>query len=125
MVKSLLCIIVSALLLVGAAVFETIYVNTQFDNFSEELTALSGKVDREQANEQDGHALRLSWEEKKKNLHVWIPHNDIARVDDILAETIKLIGEREYPLAAAKIEILLNLCKTVPGTYRAEIENIL
>ncbi len=125
MVKSLVSILISVLLLGGAVLIETLYVNAQFSQFSEELTTLSYKVDRREANEEDGKAVRLAWEEKKSHLHVWIPHNDIARVDDILSEAIRLIGEEAYALASAKIQVLVNLCKTVPGTYEAAIENIL
>ncbi len=125
MVKSMISILVALLLLTGAAIFESVYVNGRFQAFSEELTTLSHKVEEERATEEDGKAIKLSWEHKKDKLHVWIPHNDIARVDDILAETIKLIGEGEFALANAKIDVLLNLCKTVPGTYEAAIENIL
>ncbi len=124
MVKSIVCILSALLLLVGVWCGEYLYVNAQFSHFSEELSTLHKKVDAEQANEEDAKAIRLSWEAKKRHLHVLIPHNDISRVEDILAETIELIREEQYPLASAKIAILINLCVTVPGTYSPDIENI-
>ncbi len=125
MVKSLTSILVALTLLGAAATFESLYVNERFDRFSDELQTLAAKVEEERANGEDGKAIRASWEEKKSRLHVWIPHNDVARVDDVLSEAIQLIATKNYPLASAKLEILINLCKTVPGTYRADIENIL
>lgn len=124
MVKSLTAIGIAVLLLLAAALFEGIYVNKQFKEFSEELQTLYDKTEAETANGEDAYAVQTSWEARKESLHVWIPHNDIARVDDYLAETVRLVAEKNYKLALPKLEILLHLCKTVPGTYEPGVENI-
>ena len=124
MVKSLTAIAIAVLLLLGAALFEGFYVRDQFDAFGEELQTLYDKTEAKTANGEDAHAVQTSWEARKESLHVWIPHNDITRIDDYLAEAVRLIAEKDYTLALAKLEILLHLSKTVPGTYEPGVENI-
>ena len=124
MVKSLTAIGVAALLLVGAALFEWYFVSKEFSDFGEELQALYRKADEESANAGDARAVQTSWETRKEKLHVWIPHNDITRIDDYLSETVRLIAEKDYPLALAKLEIVLHLTKCLPDTYKPAVENI-
>lgn len=125
MVKSLTAILVAAALLLGAALFEWFYVSDQFEKFNGELQALYLKADEETANAEDAKAVQTSWEKRKEHLYVWIPHSDITRIDDYVSETVRLVGEKEYSLALAKIEILLHLTKCLPDTYRPALENIL
>ena len=103
MVKSLTAIAVALLLLVGAAVFEHLYVSASFSSFHEEL---------------------LTWEARKEKLHVWLPHNDVNRVDDTLSEVVRLVAEADYALAIPKIEILLHLAETLPASYALSLSNI-
>jgi len=125
MIKSIVSILISLSLLAAAAVCEGVFANREFNAFREELDSLYDKAEEGTANSEDAKAIRTSWNAKKQRLHVWIPHNDIARVDDILSEAVRDIGEREYSLALAKIEVLINICDTVPGTYSPSLENIL
>ncbi|MGN1078163.1 MAG: DUF4363 family protein [Candidatus Gallimonas sp.] len=124
MVKSLVSIGVALSLLLGAAFFEWYYLNTQFSAFGEELTSLYRKTEEETANAEDAKAVQASWENRKEHLHVWIPHNDIVRIDDYLSETVRFVGEKEYSLALSKLEILIHLTKCLPDTYRPGIENV-
>ncbi len=124
MVKSLTSILVALALLVGAGIFEWFYVTDQFDDFGKEIHSLMIKTENETANGEDARAVQASWEHRKENLHIWIPHNDITRVDDYLSETVRLIAEKNYVLALPKLEILSHLCETIPGTYEPGLENI-
>ena len=124
MVKSLIAIATAALLLLGAVLFEWYFLETQFQEFGEELTALYFKAEDETANGEDAKAVQISWESRKEELNIWIPHSDIARIDDYMSETVKLIAEEEYVLALAKLEILIHLTKCLPDTYKPGIENI-
>ena len=125
MVKSLSAIFVSLALLVGAALFEWFYVERQFSNFDEEVKTLALKTNAEEANIEDAKAEQTSWEQRKEKLYVWIPHNDIARIDEYLAEAVRLIGEKEYSLAAARLEIIMHMTDCLPDTYRPSLGNIL
>ncbi len=124
MVKSLTSILIAFALLLGAAIFEWFYIDTQFSQFGDELKTLCAKAEEETANAEDAKAVQMSWEDRKEHLHVWIPHNDISRIDDYLSETVRLVGEKEYSLALSKLEILIHLTTCLPDTYRPGIENI-
>lgn len=125
MVKSLSAILVALALLLGAGLFEWFYVEDQFASFGEEIETLALKTNAEEANAEDAKAVQTSWEKRKDRLHIWIPHNDIARIDEYMAEAVRLIGDKEYSLANAKLEIILHLTECLPGTYRPEIGNVL
>ncbi|MDE6411171.1 MAG: DUF4363 family protein [Clostridia bacterium] len=125
MVKSLTAILVSIALLIGAGLFEWFYVEKQFTEFEEEVQTLALKTDAEEANIEDAKAVQTSWERRKERLYIWIPHNDITRLDEYLAESVRLIGNKEYSLASAKLEVVLHMTCCLPGTYRPAIENIL
>ena len=125
MVKSLTAILVSFALLLGAALFEWFYVDKQFGSFRDELETLALKTDAEEANIEDAKAVQVSWEKRKERLYVWIPHNDIARIDEYLAEAVRLIGEKEFSLASARIEIVMHAICCLPATYRPSPGNIL
>ncbi len=125
MVKSLSAILASLALLLGAALFEWFYVEDQFTSFHEEVETLALKTDSGTANAEDAKAVQSSWEQRKERLYVWIPHNDIARIDEYMAESVRLIGEKEYALAYARLEIVMHLAECLPGTYRPAPGNIL
>lgn len=125
MVKSFISIL-AALLLFAAAVYgELSTVNGAFSEFEEELSSLSQKIEEKVANGEDAKAVRTAWERHKTKLHIWIPHNDIMRVDDLLSETVVYVAEGEYALANAKMEVLHHVCKSIPATYFPLSENIL
>ena len=124
MVKSLIAISVSFALLFGLAIFEWFYVDKEFSDFHEELQTLYDKVERGTANGEDAKAVQTKWEKRKSSLHIWIPHNDVTRIDDYLAEAVRLVAERDYELALPKLEILIHLSKCLPDTYKPGIENV-
>lgn len=124
MVKSLIAIASAAFLLFGAALFEWFFVQNQFQGFHEELTSLYLKAESETASGEDAKAVQTAWETRKERLHIWIPHNDISRIDDYMSETVRLVAEMQYPLALAKLEIMLHLTECLPDTYKPGLENI-
>ncbi len=124
MVKSLLAIAVAASLLLGAGLFEWFYVNDLFGDFGGELNALCLKAEDGTASGEDAKAVQASWERRKEELHVWIPHNDVRLIDDYLSETVGLISRGETSLALAKLSILIHLTECLPDTYKPGIANI-
>ena len=125
MVKSLTAIAVAAALLLGLGVFEWFFVRAEFQGFREEVQSLYDKVEEETANGEDAKAVQTAWEKRKERLHVWIPHNDVTRIDDYMSESVRLIAEQSYTLALAKLEILLHLSECLPSTYQPALENIM
>ena len=124
MIRSLSAIFCVLVLLAGAAVFEYFYVDKAFEDFHTELSYLYEKADEERANCEDARAVQSSWEVRKERLQVFLPHNDVTRVDNTLSEAVRLIAEENYSLALPKLEILLHLAETFPNTYRPTPANI-
>ncbi len=124
MVKTLLSILISLLLIAGVAVFETWYVDKTFGEFSAQLETLYEKTEDESATRGDAEAVRVSWNEKKKVLHVWVPHNDISYVDYWLSEGLSLIETGQYDDALSKLEVLKEICRNIPAAYAFSFENI-
>lgn len=124
MVKSLISILLAGLLLLSAAVFEGVYVKQQFEGFGEEVSSLLEKAEEGTASEADAEAVYTAWEERRDKLHIWIPHNDISRIDDYLSESIRCLREGESELAMAKLEIVLRLTETLPSTYLVSLPNL-
>lgn len=124
MIKSLCAIFSVCVLLAGAVLFEALYVGRAFDDFSVELVSLNEKTEEERANYEDARAVQVSWEARKERLQVFLPHNDVSRVDNVLAETVRLVAEGEYTAALPKLEVLIHLAATFPNTYRPTLANI-
>lgn len=125
MVKTIITIIVTTLLLIGGAIFETNFITKQFDEFHNVLEVLYDKVDEQTATQDDVYAVQENWLEKKKVLHVFIPHNDIKEMDLWLSESATLIRDEEWTDAISKIEVLKELSEQIPKTFVIALENIL
>lgn len=124
MVKTLISIIISLVLLIGITIFELHYVDTQFGEFSAELAALYEKTENETATSEDAEAVRMSWNERKKSLHVWIPHNDISYIDYWLSEGLGALQTNSFDEALSKLEVLCEICRNIPSAYSLSPENI-
>lgn len=124
MIRSLSAIFAVCILLAGAAVFESLYVRKAFEDFSTELTSLYEKTEEARANYEDARAVQVAWDARKERLQVFLPHNDVARVDNYLAETVRLVAEEDYDPALPKLEALLHIVHAFPGTYRPTLANI-
>ena len=112
-------------MLIAGAIYEHTFVNKQFDDFHQVLTTLYDKIDNQSAVRDDVLAVQKSWLEKKKSLHVFIPHNDIKEVDLWLSEAVTLVRDKEWKDAISKIEVLLELAEQIPKTFNLSFENIL
>lgn len=124
MVKSVISMIVVTLLLFCMAAFEADFVKRQFCEFDAVLEVLYEKVSDETAAEDDVYAVQKNWLDKKRYLHAFIPHNEIKEVDLWLAESIKLVREKEWTDAISKIEVLKELSEQIPKTFSVTWENI-
>ena len=124
MIRSVSAIFAVCVLLAGAAIFEHFYVSKAFEVFSAELTSLYEKADAQTANYEDTRAVQTAWEARKERLQIFLPHNDVARVDNYLAETVRLVAEENYAPALPKLEALMHLAQTFPNAYRPTPANI-
>ena len=124
MVKSVISMIIVAILLFCMAAFEADFVKRQFCEFDTVLEVLYEKVSDETATEDDVYAVQKNWLDKKRYLHAFIPHNEIKEIDLWLAESVKLVREKKWTDAVSKIEVLKELSEQIPKTFSVTWENI-
>ena len=124
MVKTLLSLLISALLLFGAAIGESYFVNRQFGRLDTALAALEEKVREENATRTDAETVQTLWNEEKRKLPAVIPHNDISYIDYWLGEAVSYIETKNYDDALSKVEVLITVCKQIPKTYSISFENV-
>ncbi len=124
MTKTIITIIVSVSLLFVCSCGEFKEINDTFDTFYTFLEQTEIKIKNGDVTVQDTVALRNFWLNKKKSLHIWIPHADIKEVDLWLGETIAFTENGKLDEAATKIVVLKGLAKQIPETYSIRLENI-
>ena len=124
MIRTLASIFITLGLIFGVAAFEIYYVNRVFDHFHYTLNALYQKTETRTVTYEDGVALQNYWREKKKVLHVWLPHSALQEVDYQLDEAVGYIYLQDYQSALPKIEVLLGLSENIPHSYTVSVQNI-
>ena len=124
MVKTAISILVSFLLLLGISIYETTYIQKTFHTFEKQLTALYKKTEAKNASFEDGKAVRKFWLDKKKTLHIWIPHTSIETVDYQLNEAMGYLYEQNHDDALPKIEVLIEISKRIPRAFSIKLENV-
>jgi len=125
MVKTLISMILVAVILFAGALYECDFVNRQFKEFNEVLQVLYEKVDSQTATQDDVYAVQKNWLDKKKVLHIFIPHNEIKEVDLWLSESATLVRDKEWHDAISKIEVLKELSEQIPKTFNISWSNVL
>ena len=124
MIRTIASIFITLGLIFGVAAFEIYYVNRVFDHFHYTLNALYQKTETRTVTYEDGVALQNYWREKKKVLHVWLPHSALQEVDYQLDEAVGYIYLQDYQSALPKIEVLLGLSENIPHSYTVSVQNI-
>jgi hypothetical protein len=125
MVKTLISMIFVALILLSGIIYENDFVNRQFVEMQTVLDVLYQKVDEKTATQDDVYAVQKNWIEKKKVLHIFIPHNEIKEIDLWLSESATLVRDKEWSDAISKIEVLKELTEQIPKTFKLSWENLL
>ena len=124
MVRSLISVVVAALILSCGAIYEQLYVNRTFSDFENRLELIYDKTEQKTVTEDDVSALIDKWHDNNRELHVFLSHNDIKKFDLWLAETLSYVKQKNYGEAIDKIEVAIELVKQVPKGYRIKFENI-
>lgn len=125
MVRSIISMLCVAFLLFIGATFETKFVQKQFSEFHSVLEILYEKVDQETATQDDVYAVQKNWLDKKRFLHIFIPHNEIKEVDLWLSESATLVRDKEWNDAISKVEVLKELAEQIPRTFLLTWDNVL
>lgn len=124
MVKTIVSILVSFALILGISFYEIYRVNRIFEVFSDSLVALYEKTEDKEATYEDGKAVRAFWNDKKRTLHVWVPHTSIENVDYQLNEALGYLYEKKFDDALPKIEVLIEMSAKIPASYSFRFENV-
>lgn len=124
MVKSVITVIVSALILAGAAIYEQIYVNSAFDRLFEQALIMQEKETNKTATPADAENVKNCWIKEKEKMHAFISHNDIKELDMWLSEGIAFTKSGKYEEAYTKYVVIADLCKSIPKGYFIRFENV-
>lgn len=124
MVKSVITVIVSALILAGAAIYEQIYVNSAFDRLLEQALIMQEKETNKTATPADAENVKNCWIKEKEKMHAFISHNDIKELDMWLSEGIAFTKSGKYEEAYTKYVVIADLCKSIPKGYLIRFENV-
>lgn len=124
MVKSVITVIVSALILAGAAIYEQIYVNSAFARLFEQALVMQEKETNKTATPADAENVRNCWIKEKEKMHAFISHNDIKELDMWLSEGIAFTKSGKYEEAYTKYVVIADLCKSIPKGYLIRFENV-
>lgn len=124
MVKSLITVLVSALILAGAAVYEQIYVKSAFNSLIEKAAIMQEKELAKTATVTDAQNVKDFWIKEKEKMHAFVSHNDIKELDMWLSEGVAFTKNGKYDEAFTKYVVIEDLCKSIPKGYFIRFENV-
>ena len=124
MLKMVLGILLSFALLAGLSIYELSFVEHSFAALHDAFQNMYLKTEEESATAEDGNAVRIFWQNKKRSLHFWLPHAVIDQIDTQLGEAIGYLYEENYMDALPKWQVLVTLSENIPKTYSLLPENI-
>lgn len=125
MIRTFVSILVAFAILLGLSLFELQYVNKTFDEFHEILYVLRQKTDAQIATYEDGKAVQEYWLNKKKVMHIWLPHTSLQEIDLQLDEAVAFLYVDDHKAALPKIEVVMGLAFNIPQSYELKWKNIL
>ncbi len=125
MKKAFFTAIIALAIVIISSIYEQVYLKNSFDEFRKVTSEVYKKTEDKTAVKSDILAVQNLWIEKKKTLHVFIPHNDIKEVDLWISEAVTLIEKKMWEDALSKLEVVIEMSEQIPKTYTLKIENIL
>ena len=124
MVKSIITVLVSALIFIGGSICEQVYLNNSFQNFRQRLIVVYEKTEDETITAYDVKSVQDLWIKTPKTLHVFISHNDIKEPDMWISESLNYVKQKNYGEALDKIEVAIELTEQIPKGYLIRFENV-
>ena len=124
MVKSVISMIIVALVLTLGVIYETHFIRAEFRELAAATEVLYDKIDNESANENDVYAFQSKWVRAKEKLHAFISHNEIKEFDLWIAETVKLVAAEKWDDALSKMEVIKELEEQVPKSFEFSFANV-
>ncbi len=122
--KTILSVIIAAMIFFGGAIAEQIILSDAFGKLGTELNAAYVRLKEETATAEEMEKLQNCWIEQKKRLHSFISHNDIKEFDLWISEALAYVKLGNYEEATEKIEVTIELTEQVPKGYKIFPENI-
>lgn len=124
MVKSIISMIIVAIVLAVGVLYETTFIHDEFKELTVATDILYDKIDEKTANENDVYALQTKWVDAKEKLHAFISHNEIKEFDLWIAETVKLVSAEMWDEALSKMEVIKELEEQVPKSFEFSFANV-
>ena len=124
MVKSIISMIVAALIIIGGCIYENLYLNKTFDELHESFSIIEAKLENETCTKEDVLKAQEFWLDKKEELHAVIPHTDIKEVDLWISECLFYTADKDYKEAQGKVTVILELFEQIPRNYLIAFENL-
>ena len=109
MVKSIITVLVSALIFIGGSICEQVYLNNSFRNFRQRLIVVYEKTEDETITAYDVKSVQDLW---IKELDMWI------------SESLNYVKQKNYGEALDKIEVAIELTEQIPKGYLIRFENV-
>ena len=125
MKKTFFSALIAIALLFSVGIFESSFVQKQFDEFYSAVNSLYEKTDEKTITSADVLAAKNLWTVKKRYLHMFIPHSEIKEVDLWLSEAVSYSKSENYEETLSKLEVLKDLCGNIPKTFKLKPENVL
>ena len=124
MVKSVISMVIVALILAAGVIYETTFIRGEFRELTVATEALYDKIESETATENDVYVLQKKWVSAKEKLHAFISHNEIREFDMWIAETVNLVAANMWDEALSKTEVILELEEQIPKNFNVSFANI-
>lgn len=125
MIKAFITALCALTIIIVSSCYEQVYLKNSFNEFKMATEKVYKKTEEHTAVKSDIIAVQNLWIEKKKKLHVFIPHNDIKEVDLWISESVTLIENEMWEDALSKLEVVIEISEQIPKTYTLKLENIL
>lgn len=124
MVKSVISMVLVALILAAGVIYETTFIRGEFTELTVATETLYDKIESETATENDVYVLQNKWVSAKEKLHAFISHNEIREFDMWIAETVNLVAANMWDEALSKTEVILELEEQIPKNFNVSFANI-
>lgn len=124
MIKTTISAILALIFVVALSIYECYFVSNTFEKLHSILQSLYEKTENSVATHEDGLVAKTFWLEKKKTLHIWLPHTAINTVDSQLSEALGYLYEGKFTDALPKLEVLIDFSENIPRSFKLLPENI-
>ena len=109
MLKSVITTLLATILFFCASFAEQKYIKKTFSELYQIIEKTEIKLSGEKASQEDAESLKIFWLEKKRTLHVIIPHNDVKEIDLWVNECSAYTQKSMYTEAISKLQVLKTL----------------